>query len=94
MLELLAPRYRRGLGIDRSPAMLAYARAKLERAKLGHAQVRQGDIYDLPLADGVADAVIMHQVMHFLGDPTQAHTRGSPGADAGRAPVDRRLCAA
>jgi ubiquinone/menaquinone biosynthesis C-methylase UbiE len=72
MLELLAPRYRRGLGIDRSPAMLAYARAKLERAKLGHAQVRQGDIYDLPLADGVADAVIMHQVMHFLGDPTQA----------------------
>ena len=62
----------RALGIDRSPAMLAYARAKLERAKLGHAQVRQGDIYDLPLADGVADAVIMHQVMHFLGDPTQA----------------------
>jgi ArsR family transcriptional regulator len=72
MLELLAPRYRRGLGIDRSPAMLAYARAKLARAKLTHAQVRQGDIYDLPLADGVADAVIMHQVMHFLGDPPQA----------------------
>jgi ubiquinone/menaquinone biosynthesis C-methylase UbiE/DNA-binding transcriptional ArsR family regulator len=72
MLELLAPRYRRGLGIDRSPAMLAYARAKLERAQLQHAQVRQGDIYDLPLADAVADAVVMHQVMHFLGDPPQA----------------------
>jgi ubiquinone/menaquinone biosynthesis C-methylase UbiE len=72
MLELLAGRYRRGLGLDRSPAMLAYARAKLERAKLQHAQVRQGDIYDLPLADGVADAVVMHQVMHFLGDPPQA----------------------
>jgi ubiquinone/menaquinone biosynthesis C-methylase UbiE len=72
MLELLAPRYRRGLGIDRSPAMLAYARAKLERAQLQHAQVRQGDIYDLPLADAVADAVVMHQVMHFLGDPAQA----------------------
>jgi SAM-dependent methyltransferase len=52
--------------------MLAYARAKLERAKVQHAQVRQGDIYDLPLADGVADAVVMHQVMHFLGDPPQA----------------------
>jgi ubiquinone/menaquinone biosynthesis C-methylase UbiE/DNA-binding transcriptional ArsR family regulator len=72
MLELLAGRYRRGLGIDRSPAMLAYARAKLERARLHHAQVRQGDIYDLPLADAVADAVVMHQVMHFLGDPPQA----------------------
>lgn len=72
MLELLAARYRRGLGIDRSPAMLAYARAKLERAKLSHAQVRQGDIYDLPLGDAVADAVVMHQVMHFLGDPAQA----------------------
>jgi ArsR family transcriptional regulator len=72
MLELLAARYRRGLGIDRSPAMLAYARAKLERAKLAHAQVRQGDIYDLPLGDGLADVVLMHQVMHFLGDPPQA----------------------
>jgi ubiquinone/menaquinone biosynthesis C-methylase UbiE len=72
MLEVLAAGYRRGLGIDRSPAMLAYARAKLERAKLAHAQVRQGDIYDLPLGDAVADAVVMHQVMHFLGDPVQA----------------------
>ena len=34
MLELLRERYRRGLGIDLSPAMLAYARAKLERAEL------------------------------------------------------------
>src|SRR5262245_29623611 len=72
MLELLSGRYRRGLGIDRCPAMLADARANLERAKVQHAQVRQGDIYDLPLADGVADAIVMHQVMHFLGDPPQA----------------------
>ena len=49
MLELFRDRYRRGLGIDLSPAMLAYARAKLERAGISHAQVRQGDIYDLPL---------------------------------------------
>src|SRR5262247_1060462 len=37
MLELLAGRYRRALGIDRSPAMLAYARAKLARTKLAQA---------------------------------------------------------
>ena len=35
MLELFRERYRRGLGIDLSPAMLAYARAKLERSGTG-----------------------------------------------------------
>jgi ArsR family transcriptional regulator len=72
MLELFRERYRRGLGIDLSPAMLAYARAKLEGAGLRHAQVRQGDIYDLPLADQSADAAVMHQVLHFLSDPQRA----------------------
>ena len=72
MLELLRDHYRRGLGIDLSPAMLAYARANLERAGLRHAQVRQGDIYDLALADQTADAAVMHQVLHFLRDPQRA----------------------
>ncbi len=72
MLELFAPRFRRGIGLDLSPAMLAYARAKLERASLTHAQVRQGDIHDLPLGDQTADAVVMHQVLHFLSDPQRA----------------------
>jgi thiazole synthase ThiGH ThiG subunit len=34
--------------------------------------VRQGDIYDLPLADQAADAAVMHQVLHFLSDPQRA----------------------
>src|SRR5581483_7610114 len=72
MLELFRERYRRGLGIDLSPAMLAYARAKLERGGVRHAHVRQGDIYDLPLADGPASALLMHQVLHFLSDPQRA----------------------
>ena len=72
MLELFAARFRRGLGLDLNPAMLAYARAKLERAGLAHAQVRQGNLYDLPLADRSADAVVMHQVLHFLSDPQRA----------------------
>ena len=72
MLELFRDRYRRGIGIDLSPAMLAYARAKLDRAELRHAQIRQGDIYDLPLADQSADAALMHQVLHFLSDPQRA----------------------
>jgi ArsR family transcriptional regulator len=72
MLELFAPRFRRGLGLDLSPAMLAYARGKLEYAGVMHTQVRQGNLYDLPLADRSADAVVMHQVLHFLSDPQRA----------------------
>lgn len=72
ILELFADRYERGLGLDVNQAMLAYARSKLARARLTHAQVRHGDIYALALADRVADAVVMHQVLHFLSDPALA----------------------
>jgi DNA-binding transcriptional ArsR family regulator/ubiquinone/menaquinone biosynthesis C-methylase UbiE len=77
MLELLAGHYRRGLGIDVNQSMLAFARANLEASATGpdgtpKAQVRHGDLYHLPLADGVAGAVIMHQVLHFLADPAAA----------------------
>jgi ArsR family transcriptional regulator len=33
---------------------------------------RVGDIYALALPDGVADAVVMHQVLHFLSEPALA----------------------
>ncbi len=72
VLELMADRYQRGVGFDLNHAMLAYARGKLERAALSRAAVRQGDLYDIPLADTVADAVIMHQVLHFLAEPALA----------------------
>ena len=72
MLELMAGRYARALGMDANPAMLSYARAKLDRAGLTQAQVRQGDIFNLNIDDGAADAVIMHQVLHFLSTPSRA----------------------
>lgn len=72
MLELFAGRYARGLGIDASHAMLSYARAKLDRAGLSNAQVRQGDIFNLNIDDGAAGAVVMHQVLHFLSQPSRA----------------------
>ncbi|MFN0218175.1 MAG: ArsR/SmtB family transcription factor [Hyphomicrobium sp.] len=71
-LELFADRYQRGVGIDVNQAMLAYARAKLTRNGCAHAQVRHGDMYALALADRQADAVVMHQVLHFLSDPALA----------------------
>lgn len=72
ILELFADRYDRAVGIDANQAMLAYARSKLERAGLGHAQVRHGDIYNMSLGDRTAGAVVMHQVLHFLSDPARA----------------------
>lgn len=68
MLELLGPRIERGLGVDMSLAMLALARARLERAGLRHCTVRQGNIYDLALAKDGFDLAIVHQVLHFVDD--------------------------
>ncbi|MGB8366032.1 MAG: ArsR/SmtB family transcription factor [Rhizomicrobium sp.] len=76
MLELLAPHIRRGVGIDVSPEMLAIARDRLERARTHHCQVRLGDLYRLPFPDGTPeqgfDAVLFHQVLHYLDDPQAA----------------------
>ena len=72
MLELFGPQIERGLGIDLSLDMLLLARDRLERAGLRNCSVRQGDIYDLPLADDSFDVVIMHQVLHFLDDGARA----------------------
>ena len=72
MLELLAPQIERGLGLDLSLDMLSLARARLDRAGLRHCSVRQGDIYDLALPKDSFDAVVIHQVLHFLEDGARA----------------------
>jgi ubiquinone/menaquinone biosynthesis C-methylase UbiE/DNA-binding transcriptional ArsR family regulator len=72
MLELLGPMIERGLGLDLSLDMLAFARARLDRAGLRHCSVRQGDIYDLALPNDAFDAIIIHQVLHFLDDGARA----------------------
>ena len=72
MLELFAPRAGRAVGVDQSPAMLAVARAHLERVGLRGAQLRQGDLYALPVERDGYDVVIIHQVLHYLDDPARA----------------------
>jgi ubiquinone/menaquinone biosynthesis C-methylase UbiE/DNA-binding transcriptional ArsR family regulator len=72
MLELLGAGIDRGLGIDLSLDMLAFARARLDRAGLRHCSVRQGDVYDLPLPRDSFDVVVVHQVLHFLDDGARA----------------------
>jgi demethylmenaquinone methyltransferase/2-methoxy-6-polyprenyl-1,4-benzoquinol methylase/ArsR family transcriptional regulator len=72
MLEVLAPLAERAVGIDQSPAMLAVARARLERAGLRNVQLRQGDIYAIPVERNGYDLVVLHQVLHYLDDPGRA----------------------
>jgi ArsR family transcriptional regulator len=69
MLELLAGRYRRAIGLDSSREMLSVARAKLAAAGVANAQVRLGDIANLDPALGGADLIIIHQVLHYFDDP-------------------------
>ncbi|BCH24072.1 ArsR family transcriptional regulator [Mesorhizobium sp. L-8-10] len=72
LLELFAPLYRRGVGIDLSREMLAVARANLDKGGVANAQVRHGDIYAPPVERDAYDLVTMHQVLHYLDDPQQA----------------------
>lgn len=74
MLELLAPFIARGVGVDVSAEMLAIARDRLARAGIHHCQVRLADIFHLPFsADAPSfDAVLFHQVLHYLDDPQAA----------------------
>jgi ArsR family transcriptional regulator len=72
MLELFAPLAENALGIDRSSEMLRLARAKLSERGLANTELRQADLYALPLADGGADAAILHHVLHFAQQPGAA----------------------
>ncbi len=71
MIELFGPRADQAIGIDRSSEMLRLARVKLEGAGIP-LSLRQGDMYALPLPDGSADCVIIHQVLHYAQSPATA----------------------
>lgn len=72
MIELFGPSASQALGIDRSPEMLRLARVKLTEAGLQSAELRQGDMYSLPLPSGAAETVIIHQVLHYAQNPAAA----------------------
>ena len=72
MLELFGPQATQALGIDRSSEMLRLARAKLAERGLDRAELRQADLYALPMADAAADVAILHHVLHFAQQPGAA----------------------
>lgn len=71
MLEVLAPRAGVLTGVDASRAMLALARDRIARRKLG-ASVRLGDMYRLPFPADSFDTVTMQMVLHYADDPAAA----------------------
>jgi DNA-binding transcriptional ArsR family regulator len=73
MIELFGGVASQALGIDRSPEMLRLARVKLAEAGLA-AELRQGDMYALPMPSGSADTVILHQVLHYAQNPAASAT--------------------
>jgi ubiquinone/menaquinone biosynthesis C-methylase UbiE len=72
MLELFGEQAESAIGVDRSSEMLRLARVKLARKELQHAELRQADMFSLPLPDGSADVVIIHQVLHYAQAPEAA----------------------
>jgi ubiquinone/menaquinone biosynthesis C-methylase UbiE/DNA-binding transcriptional ArsR family regulator len=72
ILELFAARASRLAGFDANREMLSHARARLAAGGVRNAQLRLGDIFNLPLETGAADAVVIHQVLHFLEEPAKA----------------------
>ena len=83
MLELFAGRAKHALGIDRSSEMLRLARAKLSERGLANTELRQADLYALPLGDGEADAAILHHVIHFAQQPGAAIAEAARVLSAG-----------
>ncbi len=74
LLPLLAPLYERVVAVDRSPARLARASAKLAAWGLGNVRLREGDVEDADLVEDVAhrggaDLVVMARVLHHSARP-------------------------
>ena len=61
--------------------MLRLARAKLQAQ--ANAELRQADLYALPMADASADLAILHNVLHFAEAPGDAVREAARVLDAG-----------
>ena len=72
MLTLFGERARSAVGLDLSQQMLNVARARVDANGLAAVELRHGDIFATRLPDGCADLVVVHQVLHYLGDPAAA----------------------
>src|SRR3569623_774291 len=83
LIELCGGQAAHALGIDRRSLMLRLARAKRSERGLDHAELRQADLYALPLDSGTADLAILHHVLHFAQTPDAAIAEAARVLSAG-----------
>lgn len=69
VLQLLERHVDHGLGLDLSREMLTVARANLADPRFAHCTLRQADMYQLPVAEGSFDLIVLHMVLHFSDRP-------------------------
>ena len=65
----LAPRVKRVVGIDNSPAMLEVARENLDTLGMANVELVRGEVTHLPLADSSMEAAFASMVLHHAENP-------------------------
>ncbi len=70
LAALLAKHVKSVIGVDSSAEMLKTARKRA--SNLTNLDLRKGDLIDLPLKDGEADAALMILALTYVGDPQPA----------------------
>jgi len=63
---------RRVVAVDRSPVVLAHARALADRRKIHNITWKRGELERLPLADAVVDVALLSQALHHAKEPATA----------------------
>ncbi|MDC0948733.1 metalloregulator ArsR/SmtB family transcription factor [Gammaproteobacteria bacterium] len=72
MLALFAGNCGQSLGVDNNHEMLQLARGRIDDEPLPLARVQQANLLSLSLDDATADLVTIHNVLHYLDDPSRA----------------------
>ena len=72
MALLLSQSAEKVIAVDSSSKMVEYGQGLVERNGIANLEYRLGDMEDLPLKDGEADMVLMHQSLHHALHPSQA----------------------
>jgi ubiquinone/menaquinone biosynthesis C-methylase UbiE len=65
----IAPRVKRVLAVDNSPAMLEVAKKNLGELGVANVDLLEGDARALPLESGSVDAAFANMVLHHAEDP-------------------------
>jgi ArsR family transcriptional regulator len=68
LLERMAAKADRVIGVDASPEMLDEARTRVAEARLSNTELRLGTLEHLPLGDGEADTMVANMVLHHVAD--------------------------